>query len=269
MNLFKNYYFLFGLGAFLALIFIGIAFYIVIKQKQSNKKILNLIIKGIEINPQTADFINLIEQIWRLEKQIYEQSTSNRELYRRNFDRIKRYFSSNGFEYLDYTNRNYKGLNVEIISVTDSKRVKTPLISNTFKPEIRYMGNIIQKSQVDVLNPIPLEKFTVVFDPNGTNLPDYFQYEEQSIIKEPKEPKKEGFTFNFWLDKENNQPVTFPLFLSRNYYLIAQWSEIIPISKFPVSEDEVDLANNQNLDNESMLNVNFEKDLKGNGNNEI
>jgi len=229
----------FVLGCLLLILLIIASIFVIKYFANSNKRMLQMIIKGIKVDPKTAELIALAESFWRLEKNILESGELNLEKPKivRNLDRIKRFFKSVNIDYFDYSNRPYNGLNVEVISITSKKGVKHPYISTTYKPEIRFNGAIVQKSQVDVCQPKVLERFSIIYESNGGNLVSSSAHDEDTEIGSPNSPIKDGYIFEGWFDAETRQPVVFPFVLVKNMKLEAKWIEIQPNASFPVDDN--------------------------------
>ena len=213
--------------------------------KRAQKNNTNLLIKGIKIDLNTNELIKQSEDFWRLEKSIMDNE--DKAKITRNIERYKRNITNQKIEYRDYTNMRYvDGLNCEVLSITQQKGLDKPQISRTYRPEIRYMGNVIQKAQVDVVEPMPIKSFTISFEPNGGEYTKSVTVIEDSSINLPQDLKRDGFEFLGWSDVATpNQIMPPSIVVTKNLTLHAIWREIVVQEVIPVEaqSQEVVLAN--------------------------
>lgn len=65
--------------------------------------------------------------------------------------------------------------------------------------------------------------YTITFDSNGGTVVDSQTVVGGSKINAPKNPKKEGFDFYYWYEKNINDPFNFDVLVEKDYTLTARW----------------------------------------------
>ena len=100
-------------------------------------------------------FLELATIFWRQSRAINNLDNSNSEVKRleREVDRLGRVLKTCEIEINDYEGRKNNNLNVDTISIEVSENVIEEIIFETVKPEIRYKGEVQQRSSVVVHKP--------------------------------------------------------------------------------------------------------------------
>lgn len=137
--------FLFVLGIF------GIGWYIFLQEKR-HQQLKDWIFKGIQFDASSLKIIELAEDYWKIR---YKFENDRSQFKVRDFERMDRKFKNLfQIELIDYTNRNYnEGLNLKVLVTRDKEDLPypyAPRIGKTIRPEIRFNGAVISKSEVEV-----------------------------------------------------------------------------------------------------------------------
>jgi molecular chaperone GrpE (heat shock protein) len=107
---------------------------------------------------QGSGLIDHAVAIWRLENNIQpyicdEEDRVAKKL-KSSMHKVKQFLGKNQVEIIDYTGQRYNdGMNIEILSQESDAGTVSPIITETFSPEVRWNGNIIKKAQVIVKIP--------------------------------------------------------------------------------------------------------------------
>ncbi len=244
-------FFIVGLLMIIMLIIIFIIMHLNKQKKLSEIK--NLIINGIKVDITTQTMVDITEEIWRLEKKITELTSDEQQTLTRYINRLKRELLKFGLEYNDYTSRKHIGINVEIIESYYSSDIKTPIISNTIKPEIMINGERFQKSQVEVTLPSKKQSYKIHFNTEGGNAVNEIIGEEKTIIEKLPNPTKENNVFLYWVNQSTREKIVTPFSLNSDLDLRAVWEEQKSIVEFPIKGTEYDYSEfikNQNKPND-------------------
>ena len=128
------------------------------KQVLELRKDIHLVMasKFPNVSMQTNDLIELAIDIWRVEQKINQFSLSlpenQGELFRKSFQKLKRYLDKNDIEIVDYKGQKFNdGLNVDILAVEKDPTIAESIVKETKEPTILLKGQVVRRAKVIVL----------------------------------------------------------------------------------------------------------------------
>jgi hypothetical protein len=134
---------------FSLVIILTIGWYVFLQEKR-HQQLKQWIFKGIQLDVESLKIIELAEDYWKIR---YKFEHDRAQFKVRDFERMDRKFKNLfQIEMIDYTNRNYNvGLNLKVLVTKEIDDFPySPRIGKTIRPEIRFNGAVISRSEVEV-----------------------------------------------------------------------------------------------------------------------
>lgn len=230
---------------------LSIVFVLTYVNYQETRRVRELLQVGIKANIKEEDLFVVAVQVWRTEKKIkeYFKDTENiPETIKASLERQKRWLLTKGVEIKDYTSMPAHGLKLDVANIDYDKKIEKAYISEMVEPEILYFGKIAVKGKVKVIQPRERKTFKVYLEGlSNTTEPIIIEVKEETekdtiLTQETLEKSlksREGYLFDFWLDKTVKEKAKFPYKIQSDTFLVAQWKQIESPIILPVLETTI------------------------------
>ena len=139
------------------------------KQATSNKNVSEISEKNeigkdsiitsqiVNVQIQPNDLVQIIIDVWRLEKKISESVNAGVDFHpleslRNSIERIIRYLKNNQIEIINHTGQLYNyGRNIDVLYFEKDEKIQNPIIKNTLEPSILFNDEVIHRGKVIVV----------------------------------------------------------------------------------------------------------------------